>query len=731
VRVWLCEKKDQADKLAPLLGKPRPARGYIDTADGRVTWAIGHLLQQAQPEQYDTAWGQWQFDVLPMLPQRWQLLPDPNKQQQLDAVLACLKAASEVVIATDCGQEGEAIARELLDYAGYRGAVRRLWYSALDEGSLRKALAGLREDAASRPLYWAAQARARADWLIGMNLSRAYTLRARASGAKEVRSVGRVQTPTLALVVRRDREIESFVPRTYYSLEAEATTATGERVTLRYAPPEASRLWERPAAEALAQQLAGATGPLQVEQAEKTQAPPKLLNLTRLSTVLGRKYGWKSDYTLEIAQRLYEKELTTYPRTACTLLPNEQEGDVPAVLDALTTVPALARHVAALVIHPPLLRKSVFNTAKMAEANHEHHAIIPTAASPQGVDMSDDERAAYLIIAQHYLAALMPDYRYAETRLSLEAAGVTLSAVGRVPLDQGWRHVFGAADPDAEDGPSEDVAGELPAIAAGTRMTLGQPAIKAHKTTPPKRYTDAELLADMESVAKYATDPAIKARLKETSGIGTPATRAAIIKTLRERGYIADQGKHIVSTPLGRELVDTLPAPLTDPATTAVWEERLDELRQGKLPESARDEFVARIAENITRLIERVRAEASAVSAARPPTEAQLRYARTIAEALQRPLPPEATASYSALQAYITAHQDAFAALPPTPAQLAFAEKIAAERGIELPAEARTQRAACGAWLDLHAPKPQGRASSGKAKGRAGKGARRAPKGRA
>lgn len=716
MRVWLCEKKDQADSLAPLLGKPKPARGYIETADGRVTWAIGHLLQQAQPEQYAEAWGQWRLDVLPMLPQQWKLLPDPNKRQQLDAVLACLKAASEVVIATDCGQEGEAIARELLDYAGYRGAVRRLWYSALDEASLRKALAALREDAASRPLYWAAQARARADWLIGMNLSRAYTLRARASGAKEVRSVGRVQTPTLALVVRRDREIEAFVSRTYYSIEAEASSATGERVTLRYAPPEASRLWERPAAEALAQQFAGATGPLQVVQAEKTQAPPKLLNLTRLSTLMGRKLGWKSDYTLEIAQSLYEKKLTTYPRTACTLLPNEQEGEVPAVLEALNTVPALARHVGALIVHKPVLRTSVFNTAKMAKDNHEHHAIIPTAASPAAVEMTDDERAAYLCIAQHYLAALLPDYRYAETRFGLEAAGVTLTAVGRVPLDQGWRYVFGAADPDADETSDDEAAGELPTIAAGTRMTLGQPAIKAHQTTPPKRYTDAELLADMESVAKYATDPAIKARLKESSGIGTPATRAAIIKTLRERGYLADQGKHIVSTPLGRDLVDALPPALTDPATTAVWEERLDELRRGALPEAARDEFVAKIAANIAKLIERVRAEASAAAAARPPSEAQLRYARSIAEALQSPLPPEAETSYAALQAFITAHQDAFAALPPSPAQLAFAEKIAAEKGLELPADVRTQRSACGAWLDLHAPKAKAGSKGGQRK---------------
>ena len=205
MRVWLCEKKDQAENLAPLLGNPRRGAGFIDTNDGRVTWAIGHLLQQASPEGYNSEWEKWTLDTLPMIPDDWLLLPDENKKRQLDAVLATLAEASEVVVATDCGQEGEAIARELLDHAGYAGTVRRLWYSALDEASLRKALGAIREGSSSEPMYWAAQARARADWLIGMNLTRAYTLRSRASGAKGVRSVGRVQTPTLALVVRRDR----------------------------------------------------------------------------------------------------------------------------------------------------------------------------------------------------------------------------------------------------------------------------------------------------------------------------------------------------------------------------------------------------------------------------------------------------------------------------------------------------------------------------------------------
>lgn len=723
MRVWLCEKSDQAKNLAPLLGNPKPARGYIDTNDGRVTWAIGHLLQQAQPEQYEESWGQWAFSSLPMLPEAWKLLPDPNKQQQLDTVVAALKGATEVVIATDCGQEGEAIARELLDFTNYRGAIRRMWYSALDEASLRKALSSLREDAASRPMYWAAQARARADWLIGMNLSRAYTLRARAAGLRDVRSVGRVQTPALALVVRRDREIENFQVQTFYDIEAHVSTALGEQATLRYSPPEAERILDRKEAEAIAQGLVDFQAPLRVEQNERTQSPPKLLNLTRFSAVVGKKLGWKSDKALEVAQSLYDKGVTTYPRTACTLLPNEQESGIPAVLEAIGKLPGTARHVGALMLSKPTIRPAVFNTAKIEKDAHEHHAIIPTAVDATTVDLTDDERAAHLLIAQHYLAALLPDYRFAETRFTLEhgPSGVTkLTAVGRVPLEQGWRSVFGQTDPEEEaDGEDAGDAPTLPAIADGTRVTVNSAAIKPRKTTPPKRYTDTDLMQDMESVAKFATDPAIKARLKETSGIGTVATRTSIIKTLRTRNYLADQGRYIVSTALGRELVDGLPAHLTDPATTAVWEERLELLRKGELPETERDTFVTKIAGNVAKLIDHLRNEAQAAAAARTPSEAQIKYANTIAATLGVAMPADVATSYSALQAFIEAHKEAYqanvASQPPSPAQLAFAEKVATEKGIELPPDVRTSRTACGAWLDANAPKTKPKADSGKA----------------
>lgn len=728
MRVWLCEKKDQAINLAPLLGNPRPGRGYIDTNDGRVTWAMGHLLEQPEPEACNPAWEQWSFDVLPMIPETWQLVPcptvpgKPDPQRQLAVVVDTLKLAAEVVIASDYGAEGEAIARELLEYAGFAGSIRRLKYSALDAASIQKALGALLDGRVSEPLYWASQARSRADWIVGMNLSRAYTIRSRAGGGKGVRSVGRVQSPTLALIVRRDREIESFTSRTFYDVEAVATTRTGESVTLRYTPPEAARIFDRAQAEALAQRLTGFAGPLRVEQTEKAKAPPKLLDLLGFTKATSKKLGWKGDHALKIAQSLYDKKLITYPRTDCTLLPNEHEPEITAVLDALAKVPPLARHVGALTAKPPQIRPSVFNTAKVNE--HEHHAMRPTAVDPTSVELDADERAGYGLIAQHYLAALMPDYRFAETRISLDAGeSVVLTTVGRVPLSQGWQTVFGA-DPDAEapaDG-AQEPAGELPAIADGAHGTLGTAALKARKTTPPARYTDGTLQEDMASVAKYATDPAIKARLKETSGLGTPATRAEIVATLRKRGYIEDQGKFIVSTAIGRELVDALPPQITDPGMTALWEDRLVAMRRGELPSEARDEFVQKIAGNITKLVDAIRGQAAALAAARTPSEAQLRYARTIADALGVALPSGAETSFSVLTAFINEHGPTFAALPPSAAQLAFAEKVAAEKGIELPAEVRTNRSACGAFLDLHAPKAPRKATGAKG------GAKKAPR---
>ncbi|MFA8589535.1 DNA topoisomerase [Xanthomonas campestris] len=703
MRLWICEKRDQAKNIAPLLGNPKPGQGYIDTDDGRVTWARGHLLEQVAPPGYDKAWEAWNFDVLPMIPSTWKHQPTADKQRELAVLLANIPKATEIVIATDCGAEGEAIARELLDHAGYRGAVRRLWYSALDAASLTKAIASLRPGESSEPLYWASQARSRADWLMGMNLSRAYTLRSRAAGGKGPRHVGRVMSPTLALVVRRDAAIEAFREATYYDIEITAQTALGASVVLTHAPVDESRIFARADAEAIVAAVTGASGPLAVTHDAKAQKPPSLMTLSRFQQLASRRLGWSADKTLDVAQSLYDKELTSYPRTPCALLPNEQEAEIPRVLETLAQVPGLARHVAALTVNKPTIRPSVFNSAKMAKDHAEHHAIVPTGVPLASRTVSDDEQTAFLLIAQHYLAALLPDYTFNETRMTLEAGGVAFTASARIPVDQGWKSVFGA-DPDNED--EDDTASPvLPDIKDGTHSTVAAAALRPKKTRPPKRYTEGDLIADMLDVGKFATNPEVRKRLKENAGIGTEATRGTIIKNLRERGYLESKGKFIVSTPLARELIAMLPAPITDAATTALWEEKLDELRRGLVPIEARDEFVSKVAANVTRIIDAVRGDAIKAAANRVPSEGQLRYAQLIAMELGVPLPANAVSSHVAVQAFLDAHSATYGNLPPSEKQLAYAEKLAAEKGVTLTDEQRGARAALGAFLDLHAPK--------------------------
>ncbi|TWQ32467.1 DNA topoisomerase [Xanthomonas vasicola] len=719
MRLWICEKRDQAKNIAPLLGNPKPGQGYIDTDDGRVTWARGHLLEHVGTPGYDTAWEPWKFEVLPMIPTAWKHQPTADKQRELAVLLANIPKASEIVIATDCGAEGEAIARELLDHAGYRGPVRRLWYSALDAASLTKAIASLRPGESSEPLYWASQARSRADWLMGMNLSRAYTLRSRAAGGKGPRHVGRVMSPTLALVVRRDAEIAAFREATYYELEITAQTALGANVVLTHAPADAGRLFARADAEAILAAATGASGPLAVTHESKAQKPPALMTLSRFQQLASRRFGWSADKTLEIAQSLYDKELTSYPRTPCALLPNEQEAEIPRVLETLAQVPGLARHVAALTVNKPTIRPTVFNSAKMAKDHAEHHAIVPTGVPLASRTLSDDEQTAYLLIAQHYLAALLPDYTFDETRMTLDAGGVPFTATGRVPTGLGWKSVFGM-DPDSEND-DDTAAPALPDIQDGTRCTVAAAALRPKKTRPPKRYTEGDLIADMLDVGKFATNPEVRKRLKENAGIGTEATRGTIIKNLRERGYLEPQGKFIVSTPLARELIAMLPAPITDAATTALWEEKLEEIRRGLVPVEARDEFVSKVAANVTRIIEAVRGDAAKAAATRAPSEGQLRYAQAIAVALGVPLPANADSSHTAMQAFLDAHSDAYGNLPPSDKQLAYAQKLATEKGAALTDEQRRSRAALGAWLDLHADKKKAPAKKAISKSSAAK----------
>lgn len=573
MKLYLCEKPSQAEDLAAVLGQAKRADGYWETADGCVTWCFGHMLEQAEPEQYNPEWKSWNLDLLPLRPDAWRVLPRKDRAAQLKVIGVLLKRTTKLILSTDADREGEMIGREVLDHFGFRGPISRLWLSALDAVSVKRALARLRDGRETEPLYRAALARSRADWLVGFNLTRAAT-GVLGNGAG-VLSVGRVQTPTLALVVRRDEAIENFQPRDYFELVADID-AGAHRLTLRHAPTEDARLYDRAGAEALAARAQGARGPLAVATEDKRQAPPKLFSLLALQAAANRSWGWSADKTLDVAQALYEThKATTYPRSDCPYLPSEQESDVPAILNHLKRLDDIGT-LAELAA--PLLRPAVFNTKKITA----HHAIIPTTAPAPWSAMSADEKSLYLLIARHYLAALYPDYEYQQTTVTFDANSVPFKATGRVSRAPGWRVVFGADEPEEEAG---EAAGDdktaLPPVKDGTPAHAEAVRIDARRTSPPARYTEGTLLKDMAAIAKYVDDPALKARLKETSGIGTEATRASILKLLKARGFLETKGKTIFSSTTGRALIHRLPAALADPGETALWEDRLNAIIEG------------------------------------------------------------------------------------------------------------------------------------------------------
>jgi DNA topoisomerase-3 len=529
------------------------------------------------PDGYKPEWSKpWRLEVLPFRPDVWKVLPKDFARKQLTVIAERLKQATSLVIATDADREGEMIARELLDFYSFRGPIQRLWLSALDTESVKRALANLKQGRETEPLYRAALARSRADWLVGMNLTRAATMKL--GNGPGVLAVGRVQTPTLALVVRRDELIENFRSRNYFELVADVA-AGAHRLSLKHAPGEDDRLYDRPAADALAQRAQGARGPLVVKSERKRQAPPRLFSLLTLQAAANKKWGWSADKTLDVAQALYEThKATTYPRSDCPFLPNEQEAHVPAILKHLAGVPGLEAHA---MLGKPEIRKSVFDSKKITA----HHAIIPTTAPAPWQKMSADEQALYLLVATHYLAVLYPDHEYQHTTISLDANGVPFKATGRVPLVAGWRAVFGEDLPDEDD--KKDVGDDnttLPPVADGTAAVAESVRVEEKRTTPPARYTEGTLLKDMAAIAKYVSDPAKKAKLKETSGIGTEATRASIIEKLKNAKipFLVTKGRSILSSTAGRELIHRLPAVLADPGETAVWEDRLEAIAQGQ-----------------------------------------------------------------------------------------------------------------------------------------------------
>lgn len=603
VRLFLCEKPSQGKDIARVLGAKQRGDGCFHGNVITVTWCIGHLVEAAEPDAYGEQYKQWSIDQLPIIPDPWRIEIKPKTAAQFKIVKALIAKADELVIATDADREGEMIARELLELCAYRGPIQRLWLSALNDASIRQALGALRPGSDTLPLYHAALARSRADWLVGMNLSRLFTVLGRQAGYDGVLSVGRVQTPTLRLVVDRDREIARFVPVPFWAIEL-ALSSNGLHFTAHWQAPDGStddngRCLQQPVAQSALAKLQNARDVkvVSVDTERVREAPPLPFDLGTLQETCSRQLGLDVQETLDIAQALYEThKATTYPRTDCGYLPESMLTDVPTVLAAVvTTDPSLRPWIATL---DSTQRSRAWNDGKITA----HHGIIPTLEPANLAAMSDKEQAVYRLIRAHYLAQFLPHHEFDRTVAQFVSGPERLNATGKQIVVVGWRSVLTVpASNDGEDDDNTPRSQTLPPLANGTRCAIEQVELKALTTQPPRPYTQGELIKAMKGVAKLVSDPRLKQILKDTTGIGTEATRASIIQGLIARSYLIKKGRAVRASDAAFTLIDAIPAAIADPGTTAVWEQALERIEAGDM---TLDAFVTRQATWVTQLVQ-------------------------------------------------------------------------------------------------------------------------------
>ena len=604
MRLFLCEKPSQAKDIAKVLGANRRGDGCWLGPGVTVTWCIGHLLETAPPDAYDARYKRWVLGDLPIVPERWKMLVKPKTASQFKAVKRLLLEASELVIATDADREGEMIARELVEHCRYRGSIQRLWLSALDDASIRKALAALKPGAETFSLYHSALGRSRADWLIGMNMSRLFTLLGRQSGYQGVLPVGRVQTPTLRLVVDRDRSIADFVPVPYWAIEV-ALQAGDVPFTAQWRAAEdrcddQGRCLDPEHARQAAAAIGSAAQAqvLKLRTERMREAPPLPFDLGTLQEICSKKLGIGAQETLDIAQALYEThKLITYPRSDCGYLPLSQHGEAPAIIAALgRSDPSLSE----LLTHvQPQRRSRAWNDGKVGA----HHGIIPTAAATDLSRLAGKQRAVYTLVRARYLAQFLPNHEYDRTQADFDCAGQALRAVGKVIVEPGWRRALPEALTPAK-GREPTPAQALPPLSEGHHCNVMGVNLKDLWTQPPKPFTEGDLIKAMKNVARLVDDPRLKQKLKDTTGIGTEATRAGIIQGLLERGYLSKQGKALSASPAAFSLIDAVPRAIADPGTTAIWEQALDMVQSGEM---SLEEFVAKQSAWMSKQVERCR----------------------------------------------------------------------------------------------------------------------------
>ena len=592
MRLFIAEKPSVAKAIASELGQTGKGEGFIQCGNDTVTWCFGHMLEQAEPDDYTpddvprngSGKKVWRVDELPIIPTDWMLKAKDDAKKQLTIIGKLLKEATEIVNAGDPDREGQLLVDEVLEHFRCKKPARRFWVSAQDSVSVKRGLAALKDNGTYHGWAEAARARQRADWLIGMNLSRAYTLRAQRGGSRALLTVGRVQTPTLALVVARDREVEAFKPVPYHTIRAAIQHPGGAFLASWRAKENQAgldsegRLVDTAVADALVATVKGKPGTVtEYKQEAKKQNQPLAFALSDITLLASNKFGYSAEDVLNACQALYEThKLTSYPRTDCAYLPESQHADAPRVLEAIQHVhPELAGIVAGA---DPRLKSKTWDDSKITA----HHGIIPTMHKGSKAGLSEKERHIYDLIVRAYLAQFYPVHEYMSTTVGVEVEGETFVATGKVVTRNGWRDVYQEADEqdaekDADDGGNQS----LPAMQKGDGVTCKQATRKDAKTKPPARFTEGTLIRAMENIHKFVPDPEHKKMLREGDGIGTSATRASIISELKRREFLETKGKQIISTTLGRSMIDALPEVVKSPVLTALYERMLKGIEQG------------------------------------------------------------------------------------------------------------------------------------------------------
>ena len=706
----ITEKTSQAKDLRAALGD----------RFGQILAAEGHLLRLAEPDEVDAGWKSWSCVLLKpdgLYPTR--PAAQGSKPAKLKAIGAALKTCDRVILATDCDREGQLIGQEILEHFRYRGGVQRALFTAQDPKTLRQSFAALKPNQELLPLYEAAVARQQSDQIFNLSLTRTATKTLLAPGTRGVIGIGRVKTPTLGIVCLRELEIRNFRSEEYFEIVATANVAGGA-FPMRHTPPVKHRIKDRAQAEAISRATAGHRGPLAVSVEHCRQGPPKLFDLPSLQKTCGQRWGWTADKTLSVAQELYDgdgKKLITYPRAEARYLTENQIDDVPVIASALTRL----RGFAHLDLAKPVIRRGKSgHFSDRALKGVSHHAVVPNVNVLDDLEqrlarLSDDEKRLFALICRSYLAAVMPDFEYRQTVATLKVASpeAEFRAAGRIPLRQGWKAVYSATEPDAGD----EAEQMLPPLIDGEEGTLTEPRVEAKRTQPPPRYNEGTLIDAMQNAWRFVEAPAMRERLKEAKGIGTPATRGEIIKGLKRQNLLAADGKLVVPTEAGLQLFELLKAAapaLVDPGTTAEWEMQLDAVVTGRADFRTVIDGIAAEADKLISVLKQrsggaVRLQASPVKAegAQRGSRGPLRSPHLASGAKTSPRRP--SSKVKRLSKGKTADPEALSSTPaaskspaPTVRMVAYAQKLAKAKNVALPPGYDRDFQACRRFLDQH-----------------------------